>query len=163
MKFCINCGSPLSPRSIEGRDLQACPNCDFVAWRDPKVVTMVIIEAPGGVLLGRRAIEPGRGLWCLPGGFVNDDEHPSESARRECLEEVRAEVEITRLLGIYHIRKEGAPSMVGIGYAATLRPGERPEAGEEMLEVATFNPDELPELAFPSHRDALADWLAGRR
>ena len=122
---------------------------------------MVIIEAAGGVLMGRRGIEPGHGLWCLPGGFVNDDEDPAASARRECREEVGAEVEITRLLGLYHIRKTGAPSMIGIGYTAVLHPGEQPVAGEEMLEVAVFPREQLPELAFPSHREAIADWLKG--
>lgn len=161
--FCINCGTALAPRVLEGRQLQACPSCDFVAWRDPKVVTMVVIEAGGGVLMGKRGIDPGYGLWCLPGGFVNDDEHPADSARRECREEIGADVEITRLLGIYHISKTGAPSMVGIGYSAGLRAGATPAAGEEMLEVAVFPPDALPELAFPSHREALADWRAARR
>lgn len=158
-RFCLNCGSSLEPRLLEGRELQACPNCDFVAWRDPKVVTMVVVESEGGVLMGRRAIEPGYGLWCLPGGFVNDDEHPADSARRECREEIGADVEIKALLGVYHIRKSGAPSMVGIGYSARLRQGESAVAGEEMLELAVFAPQALPELAFPSHREAMADWL----
>ena len=61
---------------IEGRELEACPNDDFVLWHDPKVTTAVVVETDGGIVLGRRAIEPGRGHWCLPGGFVNDDEDP---------------------------------------------------------------------------------------
>src|SRR4029077_5494955 len=114
--FCVNDGTPLEPRVIEGRELEACPRCDFVLWRDPKVSTAVIVEAEGGVVLGRRAIEPGHGLWCFPGGFVNDDEHPQAAAIRECMEEVGAVVEVTSLLGVYHIAKDGAPSMIGIAY-----------------------------------------------
>lgn len=157
--FCVNDGTPLERREIEGRLLEACPNCAFVLWRDPKLVTMVIVSGPEGVLLGRRGIEPGYGAWCLPGGFVNDDEHPADSALRECLEEVRASVSISRLVGLYHIRKTAAPSMVAIAYEAALEPGALPEPGEEMLEVRFFPPDELPELAFPSHREAMTDWL----
>ena len=159
---CVNCGTPLVSRVVEGRELEACAACDFVLWRDPKVVTMVVIEAEGGVLLGRRAIEPGRGLWCLPGGFVNDDEHPADAAVRECLEEVGAAVDITRLLGVVHIRKEGAPSMVGIAYAARLRSGEVAEAGPEMLEIAVFPEGALPDLAFASHLEAMNEWRRGR-
>ena len=158
--YCVNCGSPLEPRVVEGRELEACRSCSFILWHDPKVVTMVVVEDErGAVVVGRRSIEPGYGLWCLPGGYVNDDEHPADSAVRECREEIGADVEITGLLGVYHIRKRDAPSMVGIGYRARLRPGEVPVAGSEMLEVATFPGSEVPELVFTSHRQAMRDWL----
>lgn len=158
--YCVNCGTPLQPRVIEDRDLEACETCSFVLWHDPKVVTIVVVEDERGqVVVGRRGIEPGYGLWCLPGGYVNDDEHPADSAMRECREEIGADVEITGLLGVYHIRKRDAPSMVGIGYRARLRPGEVAVAGSEMLEVAAFPGDRVPELIFTSHRQAMSDWL----
>jgi 8-oxo-dGTP diphosphatase len=158
--FCVNCGVPLETRSIEGRQLEGCPRCGFVLWRDPKVVTMVVVENEAGeVVMGRRAIEPGYGLWCLPGGFVNDDEHPAASAARECREEICADVEVEGLLGVYHIEKQDAPSMVGIGYLARLSPGSVPAPGEEMLEVSSFARERLPQLGFPSHRLAVSDWL----
>lgn len=157
--YCVKCGAGLVARVIEGRELEACPNDDFVLWHDPKVTTAVVVEVEGGVLLGRRAIEPGLGLWCLPGGFVNDDEDPWEAAARECREEICAEVEQTRLIGVFHIRKRGAPSMIGIAYQARLAGDARPSAGTEMLEVAVFPAASLPPLAFPSHREVLADYM----
>jgi 8-oxo-dGTP diphosphatase len=158
--YCVNCGTRLEPRIVEDRDLEACPDCGFVLWHDPKVVTLVVVEDDqGDVIVGRRSIEPGYGQWCLPGGYVNDDEHPADSAARECREEIGAEVDITGLLGVYHIRKQGAASMVGIGYRARLRPGEVPVAGSEMLEIRAFAGDRLPELAFTSHRQAVHDWV----
>jgi 8-oxo-dGTP diphosphatase len=157
--YCVKCGSELVPRVIEGREVEACPNDDFVLWHDPKVSTAVVIEVDGGVLLGRRAIEPGLGLWCLPGGFVNDDESPWDAAARECREEICAEVEQTRLIGVYHVRKQDAASMIGIAYQARLAVDARPSAGTEMLEVGVFPPDSLPPLAFPSHRRVLADYM----
>jgi ADP-ribose pyrophosphatase YjhB (NUDIX family) len=161
--YCVNCGTRLEPRTVEGRSLEGCPECSFVLWHDPKVVTIVVVEDEhGDVIAGRRGIEPGYGMWCLPGGYVNDDEHPADSAVRECQEEIGAGVEITGLLGVYHIRKRDAPSMVGIGYRARLRPGEVPVAGSEMLEVGAFPGDRLPELVFTSHRQAFADWLGIR-
>src|SRR5260370_39462349 len=87
--YCVRCGSQLETRLFEGRALEACPNDDFVLWRDPKVASAVVVETDGGVLLGRRAIDPGYGLWCLPGGVVNDDEQPAHSAGREGEGEVR--------------------------------------------------------------------------
>ena len=157
--YCIKCGSELEVRVIEGRELEACPNDDFVLWRDPKVATAVVVEADGGIVLGRRAIEPALGQWCLPGGFVNDDEGPLDAAARECLEEIGAEVEVTGLIGVYHIAKREAPSMVGIGYRARLVDGGRLAPGKEMLELQVFALDDLPELAFPSHRQILGDFV----
>jgi ADP-ribose pyrophosphatase YjhB (NUDIX family) len=121
----------------------------------------VVENGAGGIVLGRRGIEPGYGLWCLPGGFVNADEHPARSAMRECLEEINARVEIAALLGVYHIGRRDAPGMVAIAYRGRLEAGEVPSAGPEMLEVAAFPHDDLPQLVFPSHREAVRDWLAG--
>src|ERR1700724_1246835 len=154
--YCIRCGSELTTRIIEGRELEACTNDDFVLWRDPKVASAVVVEVDGGVVLGRRAIERGYGLWCLPGGFVNDDEHPAEAAVRECMEEISAAVELTSLIGVYHVPKQDAPSMVGIAYGARLEPGA------EMLEVGVFPIDSIPPLAFPSHRYVLDEFLKSR-
>jgi ADP-ribose pyrophosphatase YjhB (NUDIX family) len=159
--FCVECGTPLEPKQVEGRDVEGCPRCSFVLWHDPKVVTIVVVENDSGeVVMGRRAIHPGYGLWCLPGGFVNDDEHPASAAVRECQEEICAEVEIVSLLGVYHIQKRDAASMVGIGYLARLPSGSLPSAGSEMLEVATFPRQRLPQLAFASHGQVVSDWLA---
>jgi ADP-ribose pyrophosphatase YjhB (NUDIX family) len=157
----VNCGTPLVAKLIEGQQLEACAACDFVLWRDPKVVTMIVVEdGAGEIVLGRRGTEPGYGLWCLPGGFVNSEEHPAASAVRECQEEINSEVEIAGLLGVYHIGRRDGPGMVAIAYRARLRAGEVPSTGSEMLEVGSFERDHLPELVFPSHRQAVRDWLA---
>jgi ADP-ribose pyrophosphatase YjhB (NUDIX family) len=160
--YCVKCGSRLQPRVIEGRAFEACSNDDFVLWHDPKVVTSVVVEMEGGVLLGRRSIEPGLGLWCLPGGFVNDDEHPEAAAVRECREEIVARVDIISLISVYHIAKQTAPSMVGIAYRARPAAGETPEAGGEMSAVGVFSAESLPRLAFPSHRQILDEYFAER-
>ena len=157
--FCVNCGAALVTRLIEGREVEACPNDSFVLWHDPKVSTAVVVESGGGIVLGRRSIEPGYGLWCLPGGFVNDDEDPAAAAVRECFEEIRAPVDLRGLIGVFHIPKTEAPSMVGIAYRAGLADGAQIAAGEEMLEVGVFRLDALPPLAFPSHRAVVAEYL----
>ena len=158
--FCVRCGSPLVIRVIEGRELEACPNDDFVLWRDPKVAAAIVVEAGGGIVLGRRAIEPGYGEWCLPGGFVNDDESPAEAVVRECREEIGAAVEVESVLDVYHGAKTTAPSIVVIAYRGRLAVGETVAPGDEMLEVGVFRLDALPPIAFPSHREALARYAA---
>ena len=160
--YCVQCGSQLEPRIIEGRELEACPNDDFVLWQDPKVATAVVVEVDGGVVLGRRSIEPGYGLWCLPGGFVNHDEHPAAAAVRECAEEICAAVELTSLISVYHVPKRDAHSIVGVAYSARLVDGAQLSPGSEMLEVNVFPIDSLPQLAFPSHRHVLDEFLKSR-
>jgi 8-oxo-dGTP diphosphatase len=157
--FCVNCGAALVARAIEGRELEACPNDSFILWHDPKVSTAVVVETDGGIVLGRRSIEPGYGLWCLPGGFVNDDEDPAIAATRECLEEISTKVVLTGLIGVYHIPKTDAPSMIGIAYRGRLIAGAQPVAGAEMLEVGVFPVAGLPPLAFPSHRKVIEEYV----
>ena len=158
--FCVNCGSPLIIKTIEGRELEACPNDDFVLWHDPKVAAAIVVDTGDGVVLGRRGIEPGYGLWCLPGGFVNADESPAEAVVRECQEEIGAAVQVESLLDVYHGAKTTASSIVVIAYSGKLVAGEALTAGSEMLEVGVFRLDALPPIAFPSHREALAMFAA---
>ena len=159
--YCVNCGAPLILKVIEGHELEACAHDDFVLWRDPKVAAAVVVEADGGVVLGRRGIEPGYGLWCLPGGFVNHDEDPAQAAVRECREEINAGVELSALLGVYHVAKTTASSIVGIAYRGRVVDGPI-SPGPEMLEVAVFRLDALPPIAFPSHREVIAMYAAAR-
>jgi ADP-ribose pyrophosphatase YjhB (NUDIX family) len=157
--YCVNCGRSLVTKVIEGREVEACPIDSFILWHDPKVATAVVVEVEGGIVLGRRAIEPGYGLWCLPGGFVNDDEDPAAAAARECLEEIGVHVEMTGLIGVYHIAKTTAPSMIGIAYRGRIIDGAHPIAGTEMLEVDVFPLDKIPPMAFPSHQSVLSEYL----
>lgn len=158
-RFCLWCGAPLAEREVDGHRLPACASCDFVLWPDPKLATAVVIATADGIVLGRRAIDPGRGLWCLPGGYVNDDEHPEQAAVRECREELEADVVVTGTVGIYHVRRAQRPHLVVIGYRGRLAAGEHAAAGHEMAEVGVFPPRELPPLAFNSHRELMNDWL----
>jgi len=158
--FCVNCGAPLITRTIEGRELEVCAADGYVLWRDPKVAAAVVVEMDGAIVLGRRAIEPAYGEWCLPGGFVNDDEDPATAAVRECREEINAEVELTELLGLYHVAKTTASSIIGVAYRGRVVGGESVSAGPEMLEVAAFRPGEIPPMAFPSHREVLEMYAA---
>jgi 8-oxo-dGTP diphosphatase len=157
--FCVNCGATLVTRVIEGREVEACPNDSFVLWHDPKVSTAVVVEADGGIILGRRSIEPGYGLWCLPGGYVNDDDDPAAAAVRECFEEISAVVEVTGLIGVFHVAKTDAPSIVAVAYKGRLVNGAQIVAGPEMLEVGVFSVDSLPPFAFSSHRTVVAEYL----
>ncbi len=154
--YCTTCGSRTVTRLVARQSLSVCPGCDRIFFRNPKVVVTALIEDQGRVLLVLRDIEPGRGLWGLPGGFVDWDEHPEVAMVRECREEVLVTVEPIELLAIQHVVHEDE-GIVVLPYRARLAAGH-PAAGDEVQEVGWFHPDRLPPLAFSSHRKILQHW-----
>ncbi len=163
-RFCPSCGGPLVRRVVRPGEPErlACPACEFVHYLNPKVAVGTIIAADSGrLVMVRRAIQPGYGLWVFPGGFVDRGEPLEVAAVREAREESGLDVRLDALVYAYSYR-DAAP--VIIVYAATAVGGEL-VPDDESLEAALFEPDELPwdALAFDSTRDALRDYLDGRR
>ncbi|HLF76073.1 MAG TPA: NUDIX domain-containing protein [Dehalococcoidia bacterium] len=156
-QFCVDCGTQLEDRQAFGQTRGVCPACGHVHFIDPKVAVGVVVELDGGIVLGKRAHEPNLGRWSFPSGFVDVGEILEEAAAREVEEETGLKVSIDRLLGVYSTNGERT---VFVAYAGSVI-GGRLEAGEECFEVASFPPNELPELAFP-HDDAIvATWASG--
>jgi ADP-ribose pyrophosphatase YjhB (NUDIX family) len=159
-RFCPSCGSELQSRWIEDHDLPACPSCDFVAWKGPKVaVALVARDRQGRVLLIRRGIPPGQGGWAFPGGYVDGEEEPAVSAVRECLEETGCEAAVDDLVGVFHVVTEDG-ALVVLAYRGRLIHGV-PTPTVEASELAWFAPREIPPLVFSTHRRAFRAWQAG--
>ena len=159
-RYCPRCATELSERDVEGKLLPACAACDYIAFRDPKVVAVAVLsDGPGSVWLIRRGIEPRRGEWALPGGYVDYDEHPRAAAERECHEEIGCVVEIDRLVGVHHANLVTA-GVVIVAYAGRIVSGT-PRACPEVLEVRRFGLDELPPLAFATHSAIVGEWQRG--
>jgi len=159
--FCPDCGGRLTWQRVEaeGRERPVCLSCGFILYRNPKVVAGVIPVHDGRVLLLRRKIEPARGKWTFPAGYVELGESVEEAAVRETREEVALEIDELSLLNVYSYR--GSP-VVTVVYLSRIVGGE-PRAGEEAEEVAFFPTGALPweDLAFRSTREALQDWIRG--
>ena len=159
-RHCPRCGGALERRTVFRHDppRPVCSACGFVFYLDPKVAVGTICRVDGGIVLLRRAIEPGYGKWVYPGGYVDRGETLEEAARREALEEVRLDLRIGRLVNAYSY--EGRPVIVLV-YAADVVGGEM-SCGEEALEVRAFSAEAIPwdELAFRSTGQALREFLA---
>ena len=154
-KFCPECASFLEMREVDGRQRPVCPGCGQVVYYDPKVATTCILERNGMVLLVRRAIQPGMGLWSMPGGYVDRGEVVEEAAAREVLEETGLEVAVEHLVGLFSEREH--PVMVAAFAARETGGGLQP--GPETLEISFFSLGDLPPLAFPRDRLILARWM----
>lgn len=163
MKFCSHCASPVARRVPEGddRERDVCGACGAIFYENPRAVVGTIIEHRGKVLLCRRAIEPARGKWTPPSGFLELGESSSAGALRETREEACANAAIDALFCHIDLPHIGQSYLF---YRAHLV-GEACAAGPESLEVAWFDPEELPfgELAFPVIHTAMELWLADRR
>jgi ADP-ribose pyrophosphatase YjhB (NUDIX family) len=136
-----------------------CPSCGFIAYENPKIVVGSVVSDGGRVLLCRRAIEPRRGFWTLPAGFLEMNETVEEGARREALEEAEAQLVIDGVLAIYSISRIG---QIQIMFRARFDGPPHVAAGPESEEVRMFAWDEIPWdcLAFPSVRWSLHAWRA---
>jgi ADP-ribose pyrophosphatase YjhB (NUDIX family) len=154
----MSIGGPRVRQIPDGDDRErlTCPDCGFIAYENPKMVAGSVVSVDGKILMCRRAIEPRKGFWTLPAGFLELHETPEEGAMREAWEEARARIAIDALLAVYSVPRI---SQVQLIYRATLsEPGF--SAGPESLEVALFGWDEIPwtEIAFPSVKWALDEY-----
>ncbi|WP_340116090.1 NUDIX hydrolase [Pelagibius sp. 7325] len=144
----------------DDRTRLVCRDCGFVNYENPKIVVGSVATWQDRILLCRRAIEPRRGFWTLPAGYLELHEEAAAGARREAWEEARARLEIDQLLAVYSIPRI---SQIQLIYRAGLITPEV-AAGPETLELDLFTWDAIPwdQLAFPSVHWALKDHRAVR-
>ena len=151
--YCPHCASRVEERLFEGRPRPICPGCGYIAFSDPKVAATVLIERDGALLLVRRSIDPGRGLWCFPGGYVDFGEDPVAAAIRECREEVGLTVELLRLLDVSFNGR-----VIVITYSTTSFMPPTPVPGDDADLAAWFTPPDLPPIAFEAVTRAIEIW-----
>ena len=160
VNFCPRCGAALETRECFGEPRPCCPDCGYVHFYHPQVAAAVFIHDAERVLLIKRAVEPERGKWALPAGYVDAFEDPRQTAVREVREETGLDVRVTRLVDVFHSTHRPGASII-IVYAAEVTGGEL-QPLDDAEAVEWFGPDELPELAFESTRKIVAAWQATR-
>ncbi|WP_293777157.1 NUDIX hydrolase [uncultured Oxalicibacterium sp.] len=163
MNFCSACAHPVHLTIPHGdnRPRHVCTHCGMIHYQNPKMVlgTIPVWDEDGDmrILLCRRAIEPRRGFWTLPAGFMENNETTAEAAMRETIEEAGAHIEIHELfslLNVPHVHQ------VHMFYRATLLDLDY-EAGVETLEIKMFAPADIPweEIAFQTVSNTLTFFL----
>jgi thiamine-phosphate diphosphorylase len=162
-KYCPICSSRLSRKYIEGRNRLYCDECADPLYENPVPATAAVVVDPGGqVLLVKRNREPKAGQWCLPGGYLELDETPEQGCLRELKEETGLSGEILRWEGNEHGTNPFYKAIIVMGYRikdykGTLR------AGDDCDEVRFFKPEEMPPVAFRSHRAILSHALQNQK
>ena len=162
MKYCSACGNLVVLRIPDGdnRERFLCEHCDTIHYQNPRVVTGCLALWEGRVLLCKRSIDPRRGYWTLPAGFLENGETTEAGAARETWEEARARVAIDHLYTLFSLPHI---SQVYLFYRAQLIDGVF-SAGAESDAVALFREEDVPwsELAFPVVRDTLQHYFEDR-
>ena len=163
MKYCSQCGAPVSHKIPQGDNLPrfVCDDCNTVHYQNPKIISGCIAEWENRILLCKRAIEPRYGFWTLPAGFMENGETTWQGAEREAIEEANARVLNMSLyctFSIPHI------SQVYMMFRGELENGQA-SPGDESLEVALFEEQQIPwqQLAFPVMHETLALYFADRK
>jgi 8-oxo-dGTP diphosphatase len=162
-RFCPQCGGRLAKRLIKPGEPPrlVCTACGFIFYIDPKLSVIAVIPLEAGVVMVRRAIEPGYGLWVVPGGFVDLGEVVEEAVVRETREETHLTVRPLRLLNLYSYPNHRT---VIVAYVAEYVSGTL-AAGDETLEARVFGLQEIPwpRIAFSSTREALREYISVSR
>ncbi len=157
--FCPFCASPLG--AVVGV-AQGCPGCGRPFYHNAAPCSAVIVEDAGRVLLARRAADPARGLWDLPGGFCEPRETPADCAVRELREETGADIEVTGFLGhLVDMYGPGGDATLNCVFRARLVGDPVLVAADDVAELRWFAADELPprdRLAFANTAEALRRW-----
>ncbi len=152
IRFCPRCGQPIGQQVRFGKVRPVCPACGYIHFSDPKVAVVVFVEQDCKVLLVLRGVDPQRGKWALPAGYVDRGEDPALAAVRETAEETGLNVEITRLIDVMF-----DDGIIVIMYAAQVVGGTL-RAQDDADDARWFGPDDLPELAFRSTQVIITAW-----
>ncbi len=165
-KYCPLCATPLAERTIYRQQRLVCPNCHFVHFADPKVAVIALVTHEDKVLVVRRAIDPAKGKWALPGGYMDAGEMPEAALQRELHEELSLDVRIVQLLDIFPmVVTPGRTQGIVLAYHATPADAQRTgfTCDDDVCEAGWFLADQLPtELAFDSTYTLLDRWRTAK-
>jgi 8-oxo-dGTP diphosphatase len=153
--YCGTCGAPLIIAHDGQSDRPHCPRCRRFYYRNPVPAACCFVRrGPGELLFAQRAVEPAKGHWTLPGGFVELGESTEEAALRELLEETGLRAPSARLLGVATRQSPMSGAVLVLGYLIDEYEGEL-QPDSDAMDLRFFTRDERPPVPFSAHRELL--------
>lgn len=158
-KFCPVCAAGLEKKKIEGRKRLACTSCGWINYLNPlPVISALVVNKRKELLLIKRGVEPSKGCWALPGGFMEIDETPIEAGKRELFEETGIKGSPGRLVGVMRHQSPMYGSILMVGFEFLID-DERITIGDDAMDAKFFPTEDLPEIPFESHRKLIQSFL----
>ena len=151
LEYCSNCGEKNIFGLIDGQNRFHCISCKKIHYENPKPTATLICVYKNKLLLVKRAVEPAKGQWGLPGGFIELGETPNEGAIRELKEETNLNGKPIRLLGHCSHHNTIFGDVLLLGIEMKIENWSEMEAGDDAAEARLFNLKVLPPLAFSCH------------
>ena len=149
--FCSNCGSKNKFGTRDGNGRHYCSKCKTIHYENPKPTATLICPRNKEILLVKRAVNPGKGLWGLPGGFIERGEDPETAAVRELKEETQLDGRVIKTLGTCSHFNTMFGDVLLIGLEVQIDSWSNMQAGDDAEEAAVFPLWKRPKLAFPCH------------
>lgn len=151
--YCPYCAERFVRRELDGRERLYCARCREIYYENPlPAVTALVLNREKRLLLGKRAVEPARGCWCLPGGFMELGETMEEAALRELQEETGLEGTVLGFVDcLSHESRYYGKTIIIFGYRVEITGGTM-RAQDDMGELEFFSLGSLPPLAFTTHQ-----------
>lgn len=154
-RHCSQCGTPMAPVSLDGRQREQCPACGFIDFRNPAPVGMAVIEHEKQLVLIRRGEDPLANYWAPPAGYVECGESVPEAVIREAREECGLDIELDELIGVY---SQADVNVLIIAYRAHSIGGDLC-AGDDASEAGLFARGKLPVEPAPESGTSTDRWL----
>ena len=159
-QYCSHCGKKNEYGQIDGNIRYHCLHCKTIHYENPKPTATLICPQSNSILLGRRAFDPGKGEWGLPGGFMELNETLEQAALRELKEETNLDGEVIKILGTCSHYGSIFGDILLIGLEVKIKDWSGMSALDDVSELQLFNINELPELAFDCHQKILSYYLS---
>ena len=157
--YCSTCGKENSFGYIDGNDRYHCKSCDSIHYQNPKPTATLILPKDDTILFVRRAFEPEKGAWSLPGGFLELGETLEEGAKRELKEETNLNGEVIKLLGHCSHFNSVFGDILLIGMEMKINNWDSLIPGDDADEAEFFKVENCPKLAFECHEKIFKIYL----
>ena len=153
-KYCPLCGKKLRCDFIEGKKRKNCPACGFVDYHNPLPCVSIIGIKGDKIALIKRGIEPSKGSWTPPSGFMEYGETPEETALRELYEETSLKAKVIKLLGVYKQHTKIYGNLVVIIFLVNITEGKI-KAGDDAEEAKFFDFNKIPLMKYEFYNTAI--------
>ena len=151
VKFCPRCGKSAKTAVIGGTKRALCPACREIFYDNPLSAVAVVAEKDNKVLFIKRAVQPAKGMWALPGGFIEQGESVEQAALRELLEETGIKAKKAEIIKVVTAQSAVFRTLIFIGVKASGISGKL-KAGDDACDARWYDIDKIPAVTFPAHR-----------